>query len=141
MSYKCPEDEVAIKVRVCQQQTNAIDCGVYAVANAFYLLSNVDISSRRLKESAMREHLLQYIKVGKFAEFPQRKPTDIVLYCPERSVKFDIFCIYRLPWVWYHTKNKDLNMAQCDYCEKWFHQQCGNIPDFVFEKKSCSPAH
>ena len=66
MSYKCPEDEVAIKVRVCQQQTKAVDCGVHAAANAFYILSNVDISSRRLKESAMREHLLQYIKVGKF---------------------------------------------------------------------------
>ena len=51
--YECPEDEVVIKVRICQQQTNAVDCGVYAVTNAFYVLSNVDISSRRLKESAM----------------------------------------------------------------------------------------
>ena len=51
--YKCPKDEVVIKVRVCQQQTNAVDCGVYAVANAFSLLSNVDISLRRVKESAI----------------------------------------------------------------------------------------
>ena len=57
--YKCSEDEVVIRVRICQQQTKAVDCGVYALANAFYILSNVDISSRRLKESAMRDHLLQ----------------------------------------------------------------------------------
>ena len=57
--YKCPEDEVVIKVRICQQKTNAVDCGVYAVANAFYILTNVDISSRHLKESAMRNHFLQ----------------------------------------------------------------------------------
>ena len=69
--YKCPEDEVVIKVRICQQQTNVVGCGVYAVAKAFYILSNVDISSRRLKEKAMRDHLLQCIKVGKFTEFPE----------------------------------------------------------------------
>ena len=33
--YKCSCDEVAIKVRVCQQQTNAVDCSVYVVANDF----------------------------------------------------------------------------------------------------------
>ena len=59
--YKCLKDEVAIKVCVCKQQTNAVDCGIYAVAKAFYILSNVDISSRGLKENAVREHLLQCI--------------------------------------------------------------------------------
>ena len=44
--YKCPEDEIVIKVRICQQQTNAVDCGVYAVSNAFYILSNGDINPR-----------------------------------------------------------------------------------------------
>ena len=77
--------------------------------------------------------------VGKLTEFPQSEPAEIVLYCHERSVNFDVFCNCRLPCLWYHSKNKDLNMAQCDFCEKWFYRKCGNIPDFVFEKKSCSP--
>ena len=97
--YKCPEHDVVIKVRVCQQQTNTVACGVYAVANAFYILSNADINSRRLKKSAMPEHLLQRIKVGKSAEFPQSEPTEIVLYCSEGSLIFDVFCICRFPWV------------------------------------------
>ena len=50
--YKCLEDEVVIKVHVCQQST-AVDCGVYTVTDAFYILSNVDITSRRLKKYAM----------------------------------------------------------------------------------------
>ena len=78
--------------------------GVYAVANAFYLLSNVDISSRQLKESAVWEHFLQCIKLRKFAEFSQSEPTEIALYCHERSVKLDVFCICKLPWVCYHIK-------------------------------------
>ena len=79
--------------------SNAVDCGVYAVANAFYILSNVNISLRQFKESAMGDHLLQCIKIGKLTQFPQSEPTEIVLYCPERSVKFDVFCTCRLPWV------------------------------------------
>ena len=95
--YKCPEVEVVIKVRSCQQKTNAVACGVYAVANAFYILSNVDISSRRLKESAMQDRLLQCIKIGKLTEFTQSEPTEMALHCPEISVKFDVFCSCRLP--------------------------------------------
>ena len=97
--YKCPEDEVVIKVHVCQQST-AVDCGVYTVADAFYILSNVNITSRQLKKNAMREHLLLCIKVGKFDEFPESESTEIVLYCPEISFKFDVF------WTWYGTISK-----------------------------------
>ena len=34
--HKCPQDEIVIKVRVCQQQTNALGCGgVYSAAKLF----------------------------------------------------------------------------------------------------------
>ena len=92
---------------------NVVDC-VCAVGNAFYILSNVDISSRGLKEMAIREHLLQCIKVVKFVEFPESEPNEIVLYCPEISVKFDVFCTCRLLF-------KDLNMAQCGCCMRKYH--------------------
>ena len=74
--YKCPKDEVVIKVCICKQQTNTVDYGIYAVAKTFYILSNVDISSRGLKESAIQEHLLQCIKVGNFVEFTESEPTE-----------------------------------------------------------------
>ena len=77
-------------MHVCQQST-AVDCGVYTVANAFYILSNVNITSRQLKKNAMREQLLLCIKVVKFGEFPESESTEIVLYCPEISFKFDMF--------------------------------------------------
>ena len=111
-------------------------CFFYTINNSVH---NSDISSRLLKKKAMQEHLLQCIKVGKFVEFPESGPTKIVLYCLERSAKFDVFRNCRLPWVWYHSKNKDLNTTQRDSCKKWFHQKSRNIPDFVFEKKPYSP--
>ena len=103
-----------LSLRCLFLKVNVVFCGVYAVANVFYILSNVDISLRRLKEWSIREHLLQCIKVIKFVEFPESEPNEVVLYWPERSDKFDVFCTRRLLL-------KDLNMAQCDCCKKWFH--------------------
>ena len=32
----------------------------------------------------------------------------------KKTMKFDVFCNCRFPWVWCHSKNKDLNMVQYD---------------------------
>ena len=44
-----------------------------------------------------------------------------------------VWCVLNL--VWYHFKNKDLFMAQCDRCEKWIHRKCEDIPDFL--RRNC----
>ena len=36
--YKFSEEGLSLDVRGCQQQSNRVDCGDYAVANAFHLL-------------------------------------------------------------------------------------------------------
>ena len=36
---------------------------------------------------------------GKKIHSPQSEPTEIVPYCPKRSVKFDVFYTCSLPWV------------------------------------------
>ena len=77
--YICSADEGVINVRVCQQQTNTVDCSVYAVAKVFFTLSNGDISPRQLKGSAMCEYFVQCMKRGKFVEFSESEPTEIVL--------------------------------------------------------------
>ena len=47
--------------------------------------------------------------------------------CQEKTIKFDVFCSCRFPWVWCHSKNKDLNIAQCDSFLKCYHGKCENI--------------
>ena len=39
-----------------------------------------------------------------------------------------------MPWIWYPSKNPDLNMAECDTCHTWYHRKCENIPHDVFNK-------
>ena len=34
-------------IRYCQQQTNAFDYSIYVVANAFYILSGIDVSDNK----------------------------------------------------------------------------------------------
>ena len=29
----------------------------------------------------------------------------------------------RFSWIWHYSKNKDLNMAQCDSCQNWYYRK------------------
>ena len=83
----------------------------------------------------MRDHLLQCIKSGHFKGFEKSDSSEIV-FCKIKKIKIQIFCYCRFPWAWYHSKNKDLDMACCDSCKEWYHRKCENIPDIVFDEES-----
>ena len=57
-------EELSVDFQACQQQSNDVDCGVYAVANAFNLPSGVNISAKKICEDQMRPHLLKCHKSG-----------------------------------------------------------------------------
>ena len=52
--YKSENSLLQINIRSCRQQTNGVDCGIYAVANAFYILSGTDVSNIKIDENRMR---------------------------------------------------------------------------------------
>ena len=133
--FKCIGKELTVNVKACQQQTNGVDCGVFAVANLFHILTGADIGRTKIREDKMRDHLLQCIKSGHFKEFEKSDSSDIV-FCKIKKIKIQIFCYCRFPWAWYHSKNKDLDMACCDSCKEWYHRKCENIPDIVFDEES-----
>ena len=124
--FKCSGKELTVDVKACQQQTNGVDCGVFAVGKLFHILAGADIGRKKFQEYKMRDHLLQYIK---------SEISDIV-FCKIKKIKIQIFCYCRFPWAWYHSKNKDLDMACCDSCKEWYHRKCENIPDIVFDEES-----
>ena len=43
----------------------------------------------------------------------------ITLFFPEKITTVEIFCM----WVFYHSKNLDLNIAECDICHTWYHRK------------------
>ena len=78
----------------------------------FHLQSWVKINIKRIYEDQIGLHLLICLKSGYFNELPLSKPGRKVI--KKIYFFFDVFCNCRFPWVWCHSKNKDLNMAQCD---------------------------
>ena len=123
-----------INIRSCQQQTNGVDCGIYTVANAFYISSGTDMSNIKNDENRMKSHFLQCLELGRFELFPEKQTNTVTLLSPEKITTVEVFCICKMLWVWYHSKNPDLNMAECDTCHTWYHRKCENIPRDVFNK-------
>ena len=133
--YKSENSLLQINIRPCQQQTNGVDCGIYTVANAFYILSGTDVSNIKIGENSMRAHfLLQCLELGRFEAFSEKQTNTVTLFPPEKISTVEVFCICKMPWVWYHSRNPDLNMAECDTCHIWYHRKCENIPCDVFNK-------
>ena len=80
--FKCSGNELTVNVKACQQQTNGADCGVFAVANLFHILTGADIGRTKIQEDKMRNHLLQFIKSGHFKEFEKSDSSDII-FCSD----------------------------------------------------------
>ena len=76
--FKCNGKELTVNVKACKQQTNGVDCGVFAVANLFHILTGADIDRTKIQDDKMRDHLLQCIKSGHFKEFDKSNISDIV---------------------------------------------------------------
>ena len=58
------------------------------------------------------------------------RPGDIGEECPQNVLgtnicRLDYKC--RFSWISYYSKNKDLNMAQCDSCQNWYHRKYENV--------------
>ena len=132
--FKCSCKELKVNAEACQQQTNGVDCGAFAIANTFHVSTGADIGKKKIQDDEMKDHLLQCIKSGHFQEFEKSGSSDIVSR-KIMKIKFQIFCYCRFPWAWYHSKDKDLNMVCCDSCKEWYYRKFENIPDLVFDQE------
>ena len=61
-----------IKYVVPQQQTNSVDCGLYAAANAACLLSGQDHKGKSYDPLKLRSHLLMCLQEQRLSQFPER---------------------------------------------------------------------
>ena len=113
---KTENSELEIHIRSCQQQKNGVDCGIFAVANAYYILSGIDVSSIRIDENKMRMHFLQCFEQGRFELFPEKQIVVDTFFSPESVFSVELLCRCRMPRIWYHIKNPALNMADCNTC-------------------------
>ena len=108
---KTENSELEIHIHSYQQQKNGVDCGIFATANAYYILSGIDVPSIRIGENKMRAHFLQCLEQGCFQPFPEKQTDVDTFFSPESVFSVEILCRCRMPWVWYHIKISDLSMA------------------------------
>ena len=75
--YKAKIDsrgELVVNILPCAQQTNMVDCGVYAAAFAFHLaLGGVGQTFMNYDASLMRVHLCEALDSGTVTTFPVKK--------------------------------------------------------------------
>ena len=118
-------DNIFIEVQPVQQQTNGVDCGVYALAFATALCFGKDPCEILLNRRTARKHLWWCLENENLAMFPhssrQSSPGLLV------TIKVPIYCSCR-------RSNTSGNMVECDGCSKWYHQDCENIPNKFFRK-------
>ena len=63
---KTENSELEIYIHSCQQQKDGVDCGMFANANAYYILSGNDASCIRIYEHKMRADFRQCLEQGRF---------------------------------------------------------------------------
>ena len=93
------EREIKIKVAGVQQQTNGIDCGLYAIAFINYMLHNKEYPfGVKFDQSKMRHHLLRSISCNSLQSFPVREVVqkkEII----KKIFKLKLYCTCRMYWV------------------------------------------
>ena len=132
---KCSDNSFTIQVMNVQIQGAGDTCGLFAIAMAFDLCCGCDPCSISYDESAMRAHLQCCFGKQVLSHFPRSNTNNN--YPNKRrvvnEVKVPVYCSCRYPDVDVTSRFGD--MAQCDGCSKWYHQQCQRIPKAVFDEK------
>ena len=131
----CQDAELKITVEPVQQQSNGVDCGVYAIAFATSLAFGEDPCKITYDEPKMRAHLLHCLKSRKMIPFPKVQSKITCLRSENRVAYVELFCSCRLPYdIEDDEDNPNKDMAECSECLSWFHRSCEQIPDWVFYK-------
>ena len=82
----------------------------------------------KIDENRIRTHFLQCLELGCFEPFPEKQTNTVTLFSPEKITTIGVFCMCKMLWVWYYSKNPDLNMTECDTCHIWFTE---NVKPFL----------
>ena len=92
----CDEPTLTINVVATQQQSNGVDCGVYAIAYAQCIAAKQDPSATTFIQASMRNTLLASLKDDAIKYF--KAATSSVRRCKSKEIKFDIYCTCRMFW-------------------------------------------
>ena len=125
--------EFEIRLIDVQHQSGASDCSLFAVAFAQVLCAGLDPHLTTFDQKSMREHLCSSFEDGELLPFPlAQRQRRLGRRRVMRKQKVPVYCSCRLPW----NKKDDVRgpLVSCHICNEWFHRDCEDIPDIVFDQ-------
>nr|XP_047133813.1 uncharacterized protein LOC124811932 [Hydra vulgaris] len=131
----CSKDILTVRVLPVQQQTNGVDCGLFALAFAQHIAyTSSNPSFVAFDSHMMRKHLLQSITENNLNDFPKTKKS--VKFCKEKV--FSLHCTCRQLWMPLNKfeKNSFRDIVQCNNCEDWFHGICQGLLENVLKNEN-----
>ena len=121
--YSSNGNVIPVNLPTVQQQTNSIDCVVFAIAYAteFCFIQYTGGQGLTFNTGVMRDHLLQCLSNKQLQPFPKVQPKKTLKLHKNTSVYISIVkdCNAKgdLPNIYD-------NMAGCPECGNWFHYRC-----------------
>ena len=124
----CIDSALKVNCLQVQQQSNSIDCGVFAVAFAVDVCFGLPLNESCYEVIEMRSHLSTCLIIQ---ELSPRVPR-----CRLFQRYIDIFCVCRQNFFMSDTKDSVHNfMAKCSICYEWFNKKCMSISKKVFSSE------
>jgi len=114
------KDRITVGRPPCMQQENAIDCGLFAIANATEFCYTQNTQFVEFDQRQLRSHLLQCLENGELTQFPRSAKRAKKAKELEEFEVISTYCKCRLP------QNFD-DMIECDRCGEWYHHSCVGI--------------
>ena len=121
--YSSNGNVIPFNLPTVQQQTNSIDCGVFAIAYAIEFCFKQYAGGKGLtfNTSVMRDHLLQCLSNKQLQPFPKVQPKKTLKLHKNTSVYINIVKDYNAKC---DLPNIYDNMVSCPECDNWFHYRC-----------------
>ena len=130
----CMDSALEVNCLQVQQQSNSIDCGVFAIAFAADVCFGLPPNESCYDVIEIRNHLPTCLQLQELSPFP--KISRRVPHCRFFQRYIDIFCVSRQNIFLSDTKDSADNfMARCSICYEWFHKKCMSISKKVFSSE------
>lgn len=133
MCLKSMDNSITIERPPCQQQTNSVDCGLFAIANAIEFINEGKIKYTDFDTSKMRDHLYNCLVDGFVSPFPRKSDRKKKMKTDDDISIIKVYCVCRLP-------ENFSDMCQCDICDTYYHYVCEDVmaKDLVGKFWACS---
>lgn len=130
-----PDGTIDVQIKCTQREQRAVDCGLFAIANAVSLASGINPADIQYNQNVMRSHLHTCLTKRKLKMFPHthRKSRWIIA---ERREILSKYCIC-------HLYKERSDMVQCDTCQGWYHSSCvkvsASMVSQIMSNRYCCP--